>query len=107
MDIHVLVDLIGVSAVTALITGAMLGLYLAAVNKFVPTRKLRRSLVNDIVIGLSFFLPVAIQRDLLDVPTLDYTSWFALMVIWLIFSITADVVNSIICHHKYQNQPKN
>jgi len=95
-----LIDIIGVSFLVAVVTGMSLGLYLAAIHSFVPIRSLRRSLITDAVIGLSFFLPLAIQRVVTESPTLGPVAWTGFTVLWLAFAFTADTMNYVICRWK-------
>lgn len=95
-----LLELIGVSLLIAAASGATMGLYLAAVNQYIPVLSVRKSFITNVVVTLSFFLPVAIQRFATDDPTLRPVAWTALGILYLVFSMTADVSNYIICHRR-------
>jgi hypothetical protein len=91
-----LIEILGLSLATAVITGISMGWYLSAVNKFTPPGNVRKSYINDVVIGFSFFLPIAIERSLLAEPNLGPTAWVACGILWLTFSLTADTSNYLI-----------
>jgi hypothetical protein len=101
--IAAVLGLASVSLAVAFFTGISLGLYLAAIHRFIPTTSLTRSLITDGVIGLSFFAPLAMQRLLSNSPSLTPEAWFAFILLWLVFSITADVSNYLFCRiHWYR-----
>lgn len=86
---------IGISFLMAPVLGAMAGIYLASVYEFKRVRNLRRPVINNIVITLSFFVPIFIQRLLTEGPIAHEVSqrWAAAAILYLIFAMTADVVN--------------
>ena len=94
------IELMGISLLTAALAGVTMGHYLAAVNHYIPVRSVRKSIITNIVVTVSFFLPIALQRAATDDPTLNSTAWFALGIMYLVFSTTADVVNYAICRRK-------
>lgn len=95
-----LVDIIGVSALVAVVTGASLGLYLGAIHSWVPVNNLRRSLITDVVIGLSFFVPLALMRIVTSDATLAPVAWVGFTLLWFMFSLTADTTNYVVCRWK-------
>lgn len=97
MDVFTLV---GISFLTAAGSGATMGLYLAAVNKFIPVRDIRKSLITNIVIAVSLFLPVALQREFTGDANLGVVAWVGMGLIYLTFAMTADLVNYWLCHRK-------
>lgn len=95
MDVFTLV---GISFLTAAAAGATMGLYLAAVNNFIPVRSLRKSLITNLVIAISLFLPLALQREFTGDANLGVAAWTGMGLIYITFAMTADVVNYLICH---------
>jgi hypothetical protein len=93
-------ELMGLSLIVAAVSGMTMGLYLAAVNHYIPTRSLRKSTITNVVVTVSFFLPIALQRIVTDDPSLNSTAWFALGFLYLAFATAADVTNYIICHRR-------
>lgn len=94
------IELMGISLLTAVAAGATMGHYLAAVNRYIPVRSVRKSVITNIVVTVSFFLPIALQRVVTDDPTLSPTAWIALGIMYLAFSTTADAVNYVLCRRK-------
>jgi len=91
-------ELMGISLLIAAASGSTMGLYLAAVNQYIPVANVRKSVITNIVVTASFFIPIALQRIVTDDPTLTPTAWVALAFMYLTFSMTADAVNYILCH---------
>jgi hypothetical protein len=92
-----IISIVGLSGFVTLVAGAGLGVYLAAVHSFVPVRRVRRSVITDVVVGLSFFIPLALMRVLFGQPTLGPAAWIAFTLLWFTFSITADLTNYAVC----------
>lgn len=103
-----LIDKIGISFFTALICGVGLGVYLAAINNYIPVRSIKKSYITNAVIGLSFFLPIFLQRALSQTPDIVNSAdrWAAAFILWLVFSTTADAVNWIICQWRAQHNDR-
>lgn len=92
--------LVGLSFFTAAVSGATMGVYLAAVNKFIPVVSLRKALITNLVIALSLFFPIALQRELTGAANLGVVAWTAMGVMYLTFATAADVVNYIVSHRR-------
>lgn len=90
---------IGISFIMAPILGAMVGVYLASVYGFKRVRSLRRPVINNLVITLSFFIPIFIQRLLTEQAEIagDVAQrWAAAAVLYLVFAMVADATNYVV-----------
>lgn len=79
------------------ITGGMMGFYLASINGFVRVRSLRRSLITNVVAATSFMYPIAMQREFTSDSNLSWSVWLAMWVLMLVFTTMADVANWLFC----------
>lgn len=96
--------LIGVHTVLlAIITGAMMGFYLASINGFIRVRSLRRSLITNLVAATSFLYPIALMRELIHVDNLSWVVWFAMWLLLIAFTMTAEIANWLFCHRAGRN----
>ena len=95
-----IIDIVGVSFFVALLTGMSMGWYLAALNRYVPVLSIRRSLITNFVGGVSFILPIAMQRTVTTDPNLEPTAWFAMWFLLIVFMTSADITNYVICMAK-------
>ena len=94
-----LLHAIGISFAMAPVLGAMAGIYLASVYGFKRVKNLRRPVINNIVITLSFFVPIFIQRLLTEQAEIagDVAQrWAAAAVLYLVFAMTADITNYLV-----------
>lgn len=73
---------------------------MAAVNGFIPVRHLSRSLVTSAVVGLSFFIPLAVQQALLGSSIVAVTGLIPLVVLYFMFAASADLTNFIVCRKR-------
>lgn len=93
-----LLNAIGISFMMAPVLGAMAGIYLASVYGFKRVKNLRRPVINNIVITLSFFVPIFVQRFFTEGPVSGEVSqrWAAAAILYLIFAMVADVTNYLV-----------
>ncbi len=104
-----LFNAIGISFIMAPILGAMVGVYLASVYKFKRVRSLRRPVINNIVITMSFFLPIFIQRLLTEQTQIAgevAQRWAAAAILYLIFAMTADATNYLVSGYVTRRRSK-
>ncbi len=97
-----IIELMGLSLIVAIASGTSMGLYLAALNRYVPVRSAQKSLINNVVITGSFFIPIALQRVATADPTLPPVAWVSFGLLYLAFSTAADVTNYIWCHRRFK-----
>lgn len=95
---YIFSEFLQVTGVVAIITGAMLGFYLAAINRFIPVRSLSKSLMTNIVTATSFFIPLFLLISTLPGGSERGDRWIAAFILYLMFSTTADVSNWLWCH---------
>lgn len=93
---YIVGEFLHITTAVAIITGSMLGFYLAAINGFAKVRSLSKSLITNLVTGLSFFAPLFWYFISLG-ENERADRWFAALVLYVVFSTTADVSNYVWC----------
>lgn len=84
------------------VTGTMMGYYLASINGFVRVRSLRRSLITNLVAATSFLYPVALQREFVNSDNLAWSVWLAMWLLFVVFTMLAGIANWVLCKYREQ-----